>query len=134
MAEGEWAAAMEELLEIIMRDKTWNAEAPRKTYMAIQDCSLRPSQNLTPPLLLARRLQALNWWARPPGAGRNHGHAQRLPPQAQHGAELRPCGLVRAHEACLLFVAVSACWCLKSEVACAYLRPYPTENGHEAPC
>ncbi len=42
MAEGEWAAAMEELLEIIMRDKTWNAEAPRKTYVAILEL-------LTPP-------------------------------------------------------------------------------------
>jgi putative thioredoxin len=33
---------MDELLEIIMRDKAWNAEAPRKTYVAILEL-------LTPP-------------------------------------------------------------------------------------
>jgi putative thioredoxin len=42
IAMGDWPAAMEELLEIIMRDKTWNAEAPRKTYVAILEL-------LTPP-------------------------------------------------------------------------------------
>ena len=47
MAEGEWAAAMEELLEIIMRDKTWNAEAPRKTYVAILELLTPPSPSLT---------------------------------------------------------------------------------------
>ena len=35
MAEGEWPMAMDELLEIIMRDKTWNDQVPRKTYVAI---------------------------------------------------------------------------------------------------
>ena len=35
MAHGEWTAAMDELLEIIMRDKKWADEAPRKTYVAI---------------------------------------------------------------------------------------------------
>lgn len=35
MASGEWTAAMDELLEIVMRDKTWNEEAARKTYVAI---------------------------------------------------------------------------------------------------
>ncbi|MBM3386630.1 MAG: thioredoxin, partial [Betaproteobacteria bacterium] len=35
MAAGEWTAAMEELLEIIMRDKKWHDEAPRKSYVAI---------------------------------------------------------------------------------------------------
>lgn len=35
MAAGEWVAALDELLEIIMRDKKWNDEAPRKTYIAI---------------------------------------------------------------------------------------------------
>ncbi len=48
MAEGEWAAAMEELLEIIMRDKTWNAEAPRKTYVAILEL-LTPPQSKPDP-------------------------------------------------------------------------------------
>lgn len=35
MAHGGWTAAMDELLEIIMRDKKWDAEAPRKTFVAI---------------------------------------------------------------------------------------------------
>ena len=35
MAAGQWTEAMEELLEIIMRDKKWDDEAPRKTYVAI---------------------------------------------------------------------------------------------------
>ncbi|MEN9886728.1 MAG: hypothetical protein RL758_1306 [Pseudomonadota bacterium] len=35
MAVGEFVAAMEELLEIIMRDKKWGDELPRKVYVAI---------------------------------------------------------------------------------------------------
>ncbi len=35
MARGEWTDAMDELLEIIMRDKKWADEAPRKTFVAI---------------------------------------------------------------------------------------------------
>jgi putative thioredoxin len=42
MAQGEWTAAMDELLEIIMRDKKWGDEAPRKTFVAILEL-------LTPP-------------------------------------------------------------------------------------
>ena len=42
MAEGQWTEAMEELLEIIMRDRKWNDEAARKTYVAILEL-------LTPP-------------------------------------------------------------------------------------
>jgi putative thioredoxin len=42
MAAGDWPAAMEELLEIIMRDKAWNDEVARKTYVAILEL-------LTPP-------------------------------------------------------------------------------------
>ena len=42
MAMGEWIASMDELLEIIMRDKKWNDEAPRKTFVAILEL-------LTPP-------------------------------------------------------------------------------------
>ena len=32
-----WTDAMDELLEILMRDKSWNEEAARKTYVAILD-------------------------------------------------------------------------------------------------
>jgi putative thioredoxin len=42
LARGEPTAAMDELLEIIMRDKKWSEELPRKTYIAILEL-------LTPP-------------------------------------------------------------------------------------
>ena len=42
VAAHEWVAALDELLEIIMRDKKWGDEAPRKTFVAILDL-------LTPP-------------------------------------------------------------------------------------
>jgi putative thioredoxin len=42
MAAHEWVAALDELLEIIMRDKKWGDEAPRKTFVAILEL-------LTPP-------------------------------------------------------------------------------------
>ena len=34
-AEGQWTASMEELLEIIMRDKAWNDQAARKLFVGI---------------------------------------------------------------------------------------------------
>ena len=34
-AEGQWTAAMDELLEIIMRDKEWSSQAARKLFVAI---------------------------------------------------------------------------------------------------
>jgi putative thioredoxin len=37
MASQRWTEAMDELLEILMRDKTWNDELARKTYIAILD-------------------------------------------------------------------------------------------------
>ncbi|MFY3384072.1 thioredoxin [Paracidovorax sp. MALMAid1276] len=37
MAGQRWTDAMDELLEILMRDKAWNDEAARKTYVAILD-------------------------------------------------------------------------------------------------
>ena len=42
IAQGQWPAAMDELLEIIQRDKKWDDEAPRKTYVALLEL-------LTPP-------------------------------------------------------------------------------------
>ena len=35
MAAKRWTAAMDELLEILMRDKAWNSDLARKTYVAI---------------------------------------------------------------------------------------------------
>ena len=37
MAQQQWTAALDELLEILMRDKNWNDDAARKTYIAILD-------------------------------------------------------------------------------------------------
>ncbi|MDO8776526.1 MAG: tetratricopeptide repeat protein [Burkholderiaceae bacterium] len=37
MAQQRWTEAMDELLEILMRDKTWNEELARKTCIAILD-------------------------------------------------------------------------------------------------
>jgi putative thioredoxin len=42
MAHGEWTASMDELLEIILRDKKWNDEAARKTYVAILELLAPP--------------------------------------------------------------------------------------------
>jgi putative thioredoxin len=42
MVAGDWTAAMDELLEIIMRDKAWGDAIARKTYVAILEL-------LTPP-------------------------------------------------------------------------------------
>jgi putative thioredoxin len=36
-AQQRWAEAMDELLEILMRDKSWNEDLARKTYIAILD-------------------------------------------------------------------------------------------------
>jgi putative thioredoxin len=35
LASDDWTGAMDELLEIIMRDKKWNDEAPRKTMVGM---------------------------------------------------------------------------------------------------
>jgi putative thioredoxin len=48
MVRGEWTAAMDELLEIIMRDKKWEAEAPRKTYVAILELLTPPKPKAGP--------------------------------------------------------------------------------------
>jgi len=37
LGQRRWTAAMDELLEILMRDKAWNEDAARKTYIAILD-------------------------------------------------------------------------------------------------
>jgi putative thioredoxin len=47
MAAGDWTAAMEELLEIIMRDKKWDEEAPRKTFVAILELLTPPAPKAT---------------------------------------------------------------------------------------
>jgi len=48
MVQGEWVAAMDELLEIIMRDKKWDEEAPRKTFVAILELLTPPKPKAGP--------------------------------------------------------------------------------------
>ncbi len=48
MAANEWLAALDELLEIIMRDKKWGEEAPRKTFIAILDLLTPPKPKAGP--------------------------------------------------------------------------------------
>ena len=50
MAAGEWTAAMDELLEIIMRDKKWADETPRKTVVAILELLSPPPAKPDPAL------------------------------------------------------------------------------------
>jgi putative thioredoxin len=45
---GDWTGAMDELLEIIMRDKTWGQEVPRKTFVAILELLTPPKPKAAP--------------------------------------------------------------------------------------
>jgi len=49
MVAGAWTEAMDELLEIVMRDKTWNQAVPRKTFVAILEL-LTPAKPAVDPL------------------------------------------------------------------------------------
>lgn len=42
-AAGRFTEAMDELLEIVMRDKAWNGELARKTYVAILELMTKPA-------------------------------------------------------------------------------------------
>ena len=48
-AAGRFTEAMDELLEIVMRDKAWNDEIARKTYVAILELMARPAPKAAPP-------------------------------------------------------------------------------------
>jgi putative thioredoxin len=48
MVGGDWTGAMDELLEIIMRDKTWGDAVPRKTYVAILELLSPPKPKIDP--------------------------------------------------------------------------------------
>jgi putative thioredoxin len=48
MVGGDWTAAMDELLEIVMRDKAWNNAVPRKTFVAILELLTPPKPKLDP--------------------------------------------------------------------------------------
>jgi putative thioredoxin len=48
MVNGDWTASMDELLEIIMRDKAWGEAVPRKTYVAILELLTPPKPKAGP--------------------------------------------------------------------------------------
>ena len=48
IAMGEWPDALDELLEIVMRDKKWGDEAPRKTYVGLLELMTPPKPKADP--------------------------------------------------------------------------------------
>jgi putative thioredoxin len=50
IAAGDWTAAMDELLEIVMRDKKWADETPRKTVVALLELLSPPPAKADPAL------------------------------------------------------------------------------------
>jgi putative thioredoxin len=48
MVDGNWTGSMDELLEIIMRDKAWGEAVPRKTYVAILELLTPPKPKPNP--------------------------------------------------------------------------------------
>jgi putative thioredoxin len=48
MVGGDWTGAMDELLEIIMRDKAWGDAVPRKTFVAILELLTPPKPKAKP--------------------------------------------------------------------------------------
>lgn len=48
MVGGDWTGAMDELLEIILRDKAWGDAVPRKTYVAILELLAPPKPKIDP--------------------------------------------------------------------------------------
>ena len=48
MVSGNWTRAMDELLEIIMRDKAWGDAVPRKTFVAILELLTPPKPKANP--------------------------------------------------------------------------------------
>jgi putative thioredoxin len=47
-AAGRFTDAMDELLEIVMRDKQWNEQLARRTYVAILDLMSKPAPKAAP--------------------------------------------------------------------------------------
>ncbi len=48
MVGGDWTGAMDELLEIILRDKAWGDAVPRKTFVAILELLSPPKARIDP--------------------------------------------------------------------------------------
>jgi putative thioredoxin len=48
IAQGAWTQALDELLEIVMRDKSWGEQAPRKTFVALLELMTPPKTKAGP--------------------------------------------------------------------------------------
>jgi len=48
IAQGAWTQALDELLEIVMRDKSWGEQAPRKTFVALLELMTPPKPKAGP--------------------------------------------------------------------------------------
>jgi putative thioredoxin len=90
MAYGQFVPAMDELLEILMRDKSWNEDLARKTFIAILDIIEPPkpkvAEGQVPPedptvATYRRRLSSVVLSGRPfPQARQAEGRAERPSP------------------------------------------------------
>lgn len=56
-AEGKTTDALDELLEILMRDKSWGNEAARQTYIAILACMAKPTGKASEPVKAANSIE-----------------------------------------------------------------------------
>jgi putative thioredoxin len=84
-AKGEMTQAMDELLEILMRDKAWKDELARKTYVAILQLMTKSAP--APKAEAADKKGALEVAGKMVAAPADPGRRQ-LPAQAQHDAVL----------------------------------------------
>ena len=84
-AAGRFTEAMDELLEIVMRDKQWNEQLARRTYVAILDLMSKPAPKAAP-----EAAKGTLGGGRQAGAGAQRPGGRPVPPQAQHGTVLRP--------------------------------------------
>ena len=88
MVGGDWTGAMDELLEIIMRDKAWGDAVPRKTFVAILEL-LSPPKPKIDPATVGKSAGGIETCRQGRGrAGPAGPTGGDLPAQAQHGAEL----------------------------------------------
>ena len=104
-AARRFTQAMDELLEIVMRDKAWNGELARKTYVAILELMSKPAPK---PAADTSRAQgrARSRPARSAAAPRRSG-GRSVPAQAEHGAVLSA-GAGQPARACVGSSPVSA--------------------------
>ena len=83
-AGSDFTQAMDELLEIVMRDKAWKDGLARKTYVAILEIMTKPAPKADPAAPKQGALEVAGKLA----ATRRPTRCRRVPAQAEHGAVL----------------------------------------------